>query len=111
MEITMCYRLSIAAAAALMLGGVGATAAELPTYEVMGFPITPHQLVALGPADAEQGLPASTLTKAGIPASPHQIAVLTPRQRVIDQQIAITGGRAATGLARLSPVVAIEPAR
>jgi len=110
MEITMCYRLSIAAAAALMLGGVGATAAELPTYEVMGFPITPHQLVALGPADAEQGLPASTLTKAGMPASPHQIAVLTPR-RVIDQRIANIGGRATTGLARLSPVVAIEPAR
>src|SRR5260370_40102500 len=111
MEITMCYRLSIAAAAALMLGGVGATAAELPTYEVMGFPITPHQLVALGPADAEQGLPASTLTKAGMPASPHQIAVLTPRQRVIDQQIASRGGAAATWLSRVSPVVAVTPAR
>ena len=111
MEITMCYRLSIAAAAALMMGGVGATAAELPTYEVMGFPITPHQLVALGPADAQQGLPASTLTKAGMPASPHQIAVLTPRQRVIDEQIANSGGRATAGPARLSPVVAIEPAR
>src|SRR5258708_34721439 len=110
MEITMCYRLSIAAAAALMLGGVGATAAELPTYEVMGFPITPHQLVALGPANAEQGLPASTLTKAGMPASPHQIAVLTPR-RVIDQRIANIGGRATTGLAPLSPVLAIEPER
>jgi hypothetical protein len=104
----MCYRLPIAAAAALMLGGVGATAAELPTYEVMGFPITPHQLVALGPADAEQGLPASTLTKAG---SPHQIAVLTPRQRVNDQQIARSGGRATTGSAQLSPVVAIGQAR
>jgi hypothetical protein len=102
---------SIAAAAALMMGGVGATAAELPTYEVMGFPITPHQLVALGPAHAQQGLPAFTLTKAGMPASPHQIAVLTPRQRIIDEQIASSGGRAATGPARLSPVVAIEPAR
>src|SRR6266436_1052348 len=111
MEITMCYRLSIAAAAALMLAGVAATAAELPTYEVMGFPITPHQLVALGPANAQQGLPAFTLTKAGMPASPHQIAVLTPRQRVIDEEIASSGGRATTGLARLSPVVAIEPAR
>ena len=107
----MWYRLSIATAATLVLGGVGATAAELPNYEVMGFPITPHQLVALGPADAEQGLPASTLTKAGMPASPHQIAVLTPRQRVIDQQIANSGGRATTGLVRLSPVVAIQPAR
>ena len=105
----MCYRLSIAAAAALMMSGIGASAAELPTYEVMGFPITPHQLAALGPADAQQGLPASTLTKAGLPASPHQIAVLTARQRANDQQIASTGGRATTGSARLSPVVAIGP--
>jgi hypothetical protein len=107
MEIYMCYRLSIAVAAALMMGGVGATAAELPVYEVMGFPITPHQLVALGPADAQQGLPAFPLTKAGMPASPHQIAVLMPRQRVDDQQIARSGERATTGSARLSPVVAI----
>jgi len=98
MEITMCYRLSIAAAAALMLGGVGATAAELPTYEVMGFPITPHQLVALGPADAEQGLPASTLTKAGMPASPHQIAVLTPRQTADCQQRRASSYRAGPAL-------------
>ena len=107
----MCYRLSSAAAAALMMSGVGATAAELPNYEVMGFPITPHQLVALGPANAQQGLPAFTLTKAGMPASPHQIAVLTPRQRVIDEQIASSGGRATTDLARLSPVVASKPVR
>jgi hypothetical protein len=107
MEITMWYRLSIAAAAALMMGGVGATAAELPTYEVMGFPITPHQLVALGPANAQERAPAVTLTLAGMPASPHQIAVLTPRQRVNDQQIGSSGGRATTGSARLSPVVAI----
>src|SRR5258706_14107810 len=101
----MVYRLSIAAAAALMMGGVGARDAELPTYEVMGFPITPQQLAALGPAQAQQGLPASTLTKAGMPASPHQIAVLTPRQRVIDEQIASRGGRATTGpVVRLSPV-------
>ena len=107
----MCYRLSIAAAAALMLGGVGATAAELPTYEVNGFPITPHQLVTLGPAEAQQRLPASTLTMAGMPASPHQIAVLTPRRRVIDEQVASSDRRATTGLARLSPVVAVEPPR
>ena len=105
----MCYRLSIAAAA-LMMGGVGATAAELPNYEVMGYPITPHQLAALGPANAEQGLPAFTLTKAGMPASPHQIAVLTPRQRVIKEQIASSGGQATAGAGRLSPVVAIGPA-
>ena len=40
----MWYRFSIVATAALLLGGPGAAAAELPTYEVMGFPITQHQL-------------------------------------------------------------------
>ena len=81
----MWFRLSIAAATTLMIGGVAATAAELPTYEVMGFPITPHQLVALGPANAQERAPAVTLTLAGMPASPHQIAVLTPRQRTTEQ--------------------------
>jgi hypothetical protein len=46
--------LSIAATAALMMGAIGATAAELPTYEVLGFPITSHQLVMWGPADAQE---------------------------------------------------------
>jgi hypothetical protein len=111
MEIVMWYRLSIAATAALMIGGVGATAAELPNYEVMGFPITPHQLVALGPADAQQGLPAFTLTQAGMPASPHQIAVLTPRQGPTDGQIAKNDERLTIGLARSSEAVVIEKAR
>ncbi len=83
----MCFRLSIAAAATLMMGGVGATAAELPSYDVVGFPITPHQFVVLGPANAQERAPAAALTLAGMPASPHQIAVLTPR-RVISGQIA-----------------------
>jgi len=68
-----------------MTGGVAATAAELPTYEVMGFPITPHQLVALGPPNAQERAPAVTLTLAGMPASPHQIPVLMPRQRSTEQ--------------------------
>jgi hypothetical protein len=79
MEIVMWFRLSIAAAVTLMMG-VGATAAELPSYDVVGFPITPHQFVVLGPANAQERAPAAALTLAGMPASPHQIAVLTPRQ-------------------------------
>jgi hypothetical protein len=38
----MWYRLLIAAAP--MTGGAAATASELPTYEVGGFPITPTSL-------------------------------------------------------------------
>jgi len=82
MEIVMWYRFSIVATAALLLGGVGAAAAELPTYEVMGFPITQHQIVAIGSAHVQERSPTPTLTLGGMPASPHQIAVLTPRPKV-----------------------------
>jgi len=82
MEVIMWYRLSIAATAGLLLGGAGAAAEELPTYEVMGFPLTRHQLLAVNSADAKERSPTPTLTLAGMPASPHQIAVLTPRPKV-----------------------------
>ena len=51
----------------------------VPTYEVMGFPITPHQFSVLGSAHVEEQSPSPSLTMAGMPASPHQVAVLTPR--------------------------------
>jgi hypothetical protein len=76
--------LSIAAITAFTLGGVCANAGELPSYKVMGFPISPHQLSVLGiSANIEEQSPSSllTLTMAGMPASPHQVAVLTPRPR------------------------------
>jgi hypothetical protein len=71
------------AGAAVMLSGVGATAAELPTFEAVGFPITPHQIVVLGTAHVEEQSPTPTLTLGGMPASPVQIAVLTPRAREV----------------------------
>jgi hypothetical protein len=107
MEIIVIHRLSMTAAAALMVCGAGATAAELPIYEVEGFPITPHQLVVLGPANAEQGLPTSTVIVAGMPATPHQIAVLTPRHNPPGGRIA-SGGQLTTGHAGLSASVAIQ---
>ena len=93
------YRLPITAVAALLTGGIAATAAELPIYEVMGFPISPHQLVALGPADAQEQPPAVALTLGGMPASPHQIAVLTSRQKPTEHN-ASSGERMTTGLAQ-----------
>jgi hypothetical protein len=51
----------------------------IPSYEVMGFPITPHQISIVGSANVEEQSPSSSLVMAGMPASPHQIAVLTPR--------------------------------
>jgi hypothetical protein len=96
----MWNRLSIATAAALLMGSVGANAADLPTYEVLGFPITPHQFVILGPANAQQATPV-----AGVSAP-----VLTPRQASRHEQIANNAAREITALA-LSPVVALDPAR
>ena len=72
---------SIAATAALMLGGAGAAAAEPPTFERSGFPMTLPQVQVTGAAHVQERSPAPTLTLGGMPASPHQLAVLTPRSR------------------------------
>ena len=40
----------MAAAAAVMLSAASAMAAELPTFEALGFPITLHQTAVLGAA-------------------------------------------------------------
>ena len=71
------------AVATVMLSGAGATAAELPPFEVLGFPITLHQISALGAAHVQERSPTPTLTLAGMPASPLQVAVLTPRAKVV----------------------------
>jgi hypothetical protein len=73
--------LSIAAIIATTLGAAGAGATELPSYELMGLPISPHQFSVVGSADVKERSPSASLTLAGMPASPHQIAVLMPRVR------------------------------
>lgn len=70
--------LSIATAAMLIAGGAGAMAAELPSYEVSGFPISPVQVQVLGAANVREQSPATALTAAGKQASPHQ---MTPRTK------------------------------
>jgi hypothetical protein len=66
---------------AFSLAGGVAGAAEIPTYELMGFPITPHQMSVVGSANIQEQSPTSTLVLGGMPASPHQVAVLTLRAR------------------------------
>jgi len=73
--------LSIGAIAAI-LDVTGAAAAELPTYELMGFPVTAHQVAVVGAANVQEQAPTPSLTFGGMPATPHQIAVLTPRASV-----------------------------
>jgi hypothetical protein len=76
---------AILAAAALAMGGATALAAELPTWQVDGFVMTPHQQSVLTPSNARERLPAFAF----VYGSPHQIMVLTPRP---DSMTAERGG-------------------
>jgi hypothetical protein len=73
-----------------MLSGAGTSAAEFPNFELMGFPITPHQVAVVGSAHVQEQSPQFTLTLGGMPASPHQVAVLTPRSRPTEAAAALT---------------------
>lgn len=67
--------LSIAAAVLTIAGSTAAFAAELPTYEVNGFPVSPLQVRVLGAAHVQQQVSAPTSI-----ASVHQAKVLSPRK-------------------------------
>jgi hypothetical protein len=75
----MVQRISIRALAVLALGASGASAGELPQYEVMGFPISPLQMSVLRSGGIQEELPTPEVTLLGIPFSPHQIAVVSAR--------------------------------
>ena len=79
-EIIMINTFPIAATAIIVLSGQ-AVAADVPQYEVSGFPITPHQASVVGSARVQESL-TPTITLNGMPAPPHQIAVLTPHPRM-----------------------------
>src|SRR5262245_243376 len=64
--------------------GDRATVAELPTFELLGFPITPVQVQVVGSARVQEKLSAPTLGLDGMLASPHQIAVLKRRSRATE---------------------------
>jgi hypothetical protein len=81
-EIAMKKMFLIAAIAAVTVIGSRAGAAELPTFGLTGFPITPHQVAVVGGTGVQEQAPIPALTFGGMPASPHQIAVLTPRPSV-----------------------------
>lgn len=69
--------LSIAAAAVIsFVAATAGFAAELPSYETTGLPISAVQLRVLGGANVEQASPVQTAT-----ATPVQLSVLTPRTK------------------------------
>jgi hypothetical protein len=80
----MKHLVLFAAVAVVILEGANvAAAAELPTYELMGLPITALQISVVGSTHVQEVSPVPTLTVGGMPASPHQIAVLTARKNIV----------------------------
>ena len=69
----------MAAIAAVIVVDSSAGAAALPNFELIGFPITRHQVALIGGTNLQEQSPTPTLTFGGMPASPVQIAILTPR--------------------------------
>ena len=74
-------RISITALTALTLGATGASAGQLPQYEVTGFPVSPLQMSVVRTGSMQEESPTPVLTLDGMPASPHQIAVIGPRNK------------------------------
>jgi hypothetical protein len=83
--------LSLAAVVAIVIAGATTSfAAELPTYEAKGLPVSPVQASLLGAANVEQAQVAPSA------ASPHQVSVLTPRRKLNTA----TAAPVTTGVAR-----------
>jgi hypothetical protein len=85
MEKGVCRLILMTSTTLVVLGGLTAEATELPSFEMLGFPITWTQVSVLGAANVQESSAIPTLTLGGIPAFPHQIAVLTPRPRNAEQ--------------------------
>ena len=82
--------LSIAAAAVLAItAATGGVAAELPTYEKAGLPVSAVQVQVLGAENVKEASPVATS------ATPVQLTVLTPRNRITTAQ----GGTESVGRA------------
>jgi len=73
--------LSIATAAVLAMTAVtGTIAAELPTYEKAGLPVSVVQLQVLGAENVQEATPVTTSI------TPVQLSVLTPRYKITTAQ-------------------------
>lgn len=74
--------LSIAATVVSIAGGTAGFAAELPSYEATGLPISAVQVRVLGAANVRQQTPVATST-----VTPLQLSVLTPRTKLTAAKI------------------------
>jgi hypothetical protein len=87
--MSRCIRVSTLVLSLILAEGQSAAAAELPTYEVMGFPITSHQVSLMGFPNVQERSPSLMLMSDGMPASFHQVTVLAPRPRMIEGAAAL----------------------
>ena len=77
----MKISLSIAAAAALaMTAASGAVAAELPSYQKAGLPISAVQLQVMGAENVQE------VSSDAASVTPLQLSVLTPRNKITTAQ-------------------------
>jgi len=75
--------LSIVAAAVISIaGGTAGFAAELPSYEATGLPISAVQVRVLGAANVREQTPVATST-----VTPLQLSVLTPRTKLTTAKV------------------------
>jgi hypothetical protein len=75
--------IAIAAVGSAATTHADASDVHFPTFELTGFPISPHQVAVLGGAQVEERTATPTLMLADMPASLHQIGVLTPRAKTL----------------------------
>ena len=68
--------ITAAVVAISLAGGATSFAAQLPTYDVQGLPISPVQSIVLGGVMFVQAQVAPPAL------SPHQVSVLTPRRKL-----------------------------
>ncbi|WP_076864514.1 hypothetical protein [Bradyrhizobium mercantei] len=80
--------LSIIAATLAIASATVVSAAELPTYEAAGLPISPMQAGVLGAANANEQAPAAATS-----ATPHQLSVLTPRNKITTARASVRTDR------------------
>jgi len=74
--MSIFQRISITGLMILALGAVEAFAAELPQFEVTGFPISPLQMSVLNSGRVQEESPNPEVILHGMLVSPHQAAVL-----------------------------------
>jgi hypothetical protein len=78
-KVIKLYRVLSVMTAVAMISGAVAAAAELPTFGILDYPLTQHQLTVINSLPVQELPPTPTLTLNGMPASPVQIMILTPR--------------------------------